>query len=223
MRNALIAAAAFSIFALSAHADDQARHAFSGSVRRGSIKRVLIDIPAGEIALRNGTRDGISISGEVRRNFERSGDNDKFQSIVDDMTAIITIDGDDAVVERKFGPNASGWSTKNFRTAWRVRVEVPPGMSVDIATKYGEVTVEGDFGDVDVDLRAGEINVRMPRASVKELNASVRVGEVHADFGDQRVSNEGLFPGSTHFYNENGKARVNLHTTAGEVHVRLMR
>ena len=83
------------------------------------------------------------------------------------------------------------------------------------------MTLEGDFGNVNADLRAGEIHLRTPRASVHELNASVRVGEVHTDFGEDREDHEGILPGTTHFINANGRSRINVHTTFGELHVTL--
>jgi len=71
------------------------------------------------------------------------------------------------------------------------------------------------------DMRAGEVNLRVPRAKVRELNASCRVGEVRTNLGTEVVTREGLFPGRTHFFNAAGKAHVNAHVTAGEVDVTL--
>ena len=79
----------------------------------------------------------------------------------------------------------------------------------------------GDFGDVAADLRAGEVKVRVPRARVRELNASCRVGEVRANVGTEIITKEGLFPGRTHYFNPKGKTHVNVHVTAGEVDVTL--
>src|SRR5258706_500091 len=95
-------------------------------------------------------------------------------------------------------------------------IEVPSGADLDVETHFGEVHLEGTFGNVDVDMNAGEIHMTTPRASVRELAASCRVGEVHANLGDKIVDREGLFPGTTHFTNPNGgKGDVRLHVTAG--------
>lgn len=217
------ALAALSLLATAALADQEVRHPFSQSVRRGSIRRVVVDIPAGEIDIRNGASDTVAVSGEVRRSYDGYSLRNRQQAMVDDISVRLTVNGDEAVVERRFGPNAGSWSARSWHTGFRVRLELPSGTDVDLGTRYGEVHLDGDFGNVDVDLRAGEIHLRMPRSAVRSLNASVRVGEVHADLGDERVNNEGIFPGSTHFYNAAGRAVVNLHTTAGEVHVTLMR
>jgi hypothetical protein len=70
-------------------------------------------------------------------------------------------------------------------------------------------------------MRAGEIDLRVPRATVRELNASCRIGEVRTNTGTELVTREGVFPGRTKFVNKAGKSRVNVHVTAGEVDVTL--
>ena len=56
-----------------------------------------------------------------------------------------------------------------------------------------------------------------------DLNASVRIGEVHANLGDRTITNEGLFPHETNFTNPDApRGTVNLHVTFGEVHVDLV-
>lgn len=216
MRRASIAA--LSLLAATTAAAD-VTHPVSASVPRGHVQRVIVDIPSGEINVRNGASDRIRVSGEVRRDTDE--DRAENQRIVNDIDVEIFVDSDDALIRRKFGPESGGWRGHTLKTNYRLTVEVPRGAGVDLETKYGEVTLEGEFGNIDVDLRAGEIRLRTPRASVRELNASVRIGEVHTDFGEDREDHEGVLPGTTHFINANGKSRVNVHTTFGELHVTL--
>jgi hypothetical protein len=222
MRTAALVAAA-TLLALPAFADEEVTHPFSTSIPRSGIRRVIVDIPAGEVALRNGTSDRISVAGEVRREYDGYREREKQQRIVDDVGAEIFTNGDEALIRRRYGPNASGWSARSWHSNYRITVEVPRGMDVDVETRYGELTFEGDFGNLNADLRAGEIHMRVPRASVRELNASVRIGEVHTDFGVDREDHEGVFPGSTHFINAGGRSRINVHTTVGELHITLTR
>jgi hypothetical protein len=98
---------------------------------------------------------------------------------------------------------------------------LPTGLDVDVSTHFGEVDIDGSFGNIDTDLRAGEVHVRTPRANVRDLNASVRVGEVHTYLGDRYIENEGLFPRTARFHNAAGRSDVNVHSTFGEVHVTL--
>src|SRR5437764_11263132 len=222
MRQLLIFAVAGSITA-AAFADAEVSHPFKSSVPRAGIRRVIVDIRAGEISLRNGSSDRISISGESRREYDGYRQRDKQQRIVDDIGAEVFTNGTEALIRPKFGPNASSWSARSWHTNYHVTVEVTRGMDVDIETRYGELNLDGDFGNLNADLRAGEIQARMPRASVHELNASVRIGEVHTDFGIDREDHEGILPGSTHFINAGGRSHINLHTTVGELHVTLSR
>src|SRR5260370_30543910 len=199
-------------------ADEEVTHPFSKSISRDGIKRVIVDIPAGEVRLRNSSGDRIAISGESRREYDGHRERAKEQRIVDDIGAEIFTNGDEALIRRSYAPNAQSWSARSWHSNYRITVEVPRGMDVDIETRYGELSIEGDFGNLNADLRAGEIHVRMPRDSVHELNASVRIGEVHTDFGMDREDHEGILPGSTHCINAGGRSRINLHTTVRQLH-----
>ena len=200
---------------LAATAGADVSHPVSASVARGTVKRVIVDIPSGELLVRNGTADRIQVAGEVRRD----DDDAEAARQIKETGVEIFVDGSDAII-RKVGPSHWGWHTN---TDFHLTIELPRGTAVDFETKYGELTLEGEFGNIDTDLRAGEIHLRTPRASVHELNASVRVGEVHTDFGENREDHEGVLPGTTHFINATGRTRINLHTTVGELHVTLTR
>jgi hypothetical protein len=216
-------AAALLLSATAALADDEVTHLFASAASRGNVHRVIVDIPAGGVTVKNGPADRISVTGEIRRTYDGYREREKQQRIANDINVVIDVNGDQAVIRRQFGPNASSWSARSWHTKYKITVEVPRGLDLDVETRYGELNVDGDFGNIDADLRAGEIHLRTPRANVRELIASVRVGEVHADVGDVREDHEGLFPGRTRFYNASGKSTINVHTTAGEVHVTLTR
>ena len=223
MRTRLALAAALALAAVTATADQEVTHSFSSSVPRGHIRRIVVDIPAGEVKIRNGEGGVIALSGEIRRSYDGWRERAKEQRIADDVGAEIYVHGDEAVVRRHYGPNAHSWSARSFHSGFDVKLEVPPGVDVILETKYGEVDLDGTFGNVECDLRAGEIRVRTPRANVRDLSASVRIGEVHANLGDETVAKEGLFPGSMTWVNASGKSDLHVHTTFGEVHVTLTR
>src|SRR5258708_7836952 len=218
MRHALAFALLFT--AATAFADREVTHPFDASVPGTAVHRIVIDIPAGEVRIRNGASNRISLTGFARRNYDGPNSHTRQQRIVDDASAVIRVEGDEAVVERRFGPNATGFGPRKL-TTFEVLVEVPPGLAVNVKTSFGEVSVNGSFGNVDVDLRAGDVSVEMPRANVRYLSASVRVGDVNADFGDRTVTSEGVFPKAARFDNPAGKAIVNVHATAGDVRGRL--
>lgn len=190
----------------------------SGSI--GQARRAVIDIPAGEVRVRNGAPGRITVDGVVSRDPDGPRSRAEEQRIVDDIGVAIVARGSEVIVRRQFGPNARSWRAETF-TSYDVTIEVPTGMAVDVRTRYGDVEIEGTFGDVDVDLRAGEIDVRVPRSTVRELRASCVAGEVRTNLGDEIITREGLFPGKTRYVNANGTAFINVHTTFGEVRVEL--
>ena len=223
MNRFAVLGAAMLLAAGPASAGPTVSHPFSNSIPRGQVRRVIIDIPSGDIAVRNGTADRIRIVGSAGREYDGYRARENAQRIADDIGAQIFVDGDEALVRRSLGPHARSWTARNWISDYRVTVEVPRGMNIEIDTHFGDLTIDGDFGDVTTDLRAGDIELRMPRASVRELTASVRIGEVHTDLGDDSEDHEGLFPGTTHFVNAVGHSRVEVHTTIGDVHVTLTR
>jgi hypothetical protein len=204
-------------------ADDEVTHPFATTAARGHVRRVVIDIPAGEVRIRNGATNRIVVSGTSKRHFDGYRRRAKEQQIADDISAEVVIHGDEATVRRHFGPAAQSWSARSYHSEVDVTVEIPAGVDVDMSTRYGSVDIEGAFGNIDTDLRAGEVHVRTPRANVRNLNASVSIGEVHTYFGDRYIENEGILPRAAHFHNAGGRSDVNVHTTFGEVHVTLTR
>ena len=200
---------------------DEVTHPFSAAAPRGHARRVVIDIPAGEVRIRNGAGDRIAVNGTAERHFDGHRRRSKEQQIVDDISAEVVGNGDEAIVRRRFGPNAQSWSARSFHSSVDVTVEMPPGVDVELTTRYGAVDIDGAFGSIDTDLRAGEVHVRTPRSNVRDLTASVSIGEVHTYFGDHYIENEGVFPRVARFHNAAGRSDVNVRSTFGEVHVTL--
>ena len=219
MRYALALSAALLVAAAAAAADVE--HKFQSVVPRGQVQRVLIDIPTGNFTIRNGAATHLGVAGVASRDYESPRERVWAQRVVNDTSVEIYVNGAEAVVRRKFGRNADGWRAQKF-TGLDVRLDLPPGVDVAFETTAGEVDMAGDFGDVTIDLRAGEIDLRLPRARVRELNASCRIGEVRTNLGTEIVTKEGILPGRTHYFNARGKTHVNVHVTAGEVNVTLM-
>ncbi len=216
----LLAVAAL-LVAGAALADDEVTHTFAATAARAHVRRVVIDIPAGEVKIRNGATDRIAVRGTILRRFDGHRRREKEQQIVDDISAEVVINGDEATVRRRFGPAAQSWSARSHHSSVDISVELPPGVDVELSTRYGSVDIDGAFGSIDTDLRAGEVHLRTPRANVRDLDASVSVGEVHTYFGDHYIENEGLFPRAARFHNAAGRSNVNVHSTFGEVHVML--
>jgi hypothetical protein len=204
-------------FAASTLASD-VEHQFQNAVAAGKVSRVVVEIPFGSFTVRNGSSERIALSGIASRDYDGQRERIWAQKVVDDTSAEIEIRGAEAIVKTKFGPNAKSWRARKF-TGMDLRLELPAGLDLKFDTSAGEIDIEGDYGDIDVDLRAGEIRVKVPQSAVRELNASCRIGEVVTNLGKEIVTREGVLPGRTHFYNADGRTHVNVHTTVGEVDV----
>lgn len=202
-------------------AQDDVTHTFQSAIPRGNVQRVIVDIPAGSFTIRNGSSTHLALSGIVSRDYDNAKERAWAQKVVNDTTVEFYVNGAEAVVRRKFGRNAQSWRAQKF-SGVELRIDLPPGMDVEFDTTAGEIDMAGDFGDIDVDLRAGEVDLRIPKARVRELNASCRLGEVRTNLGKEIVTREGVFPGKTKYFNAGGRSHVNVHVTAGEVDVTLV-
>ncbi len=214
-RFSILAAA---LLAASTAAAKDVKHIFQAAVPSGAVQRVVIAIPTGSFTIRNGSSDRLALAGVASRDFDTAKERQWAQKVVDDISVEFVVKGAEAIVRRKFDRNAQSWRAQKF-TDLELRLELPPGMDVDFDTIAGEIEMIGDFGDIDIDLRAGEVDLRIPKNRVRELNASCRIGEVRAHLGHEVVTREGVLPGKTHFFNAKGSAHVNVHVTAGEVDV----
>jgi hypothetical protein len=211
--------AACVLFATTVLARD-VEHAFQSSVPRGEIQRVVIDVPFGAFKVRNGPSNRLALSGIASRDYDGKKEKEWAQKVVDDTSVEFYVNGTSAIVKRKFGKNAQSWRAMKF-TGVDLVIELPPGVDVQFETSAGEIEMTGTFGDIDIDLRAGEVDVRIPRAGVRDLHASCRVGEVRTNLGTEIVTREGILPGRTKYFNAGGTSHVNVHVTAGEVDVTL--
>ena len=204
--------------AVPAFADREVSHRTHAVAPVAGVRLLTIDVPAGEVTIRNGASDRITIDGDVRLRHDTRR-TQEMQEIINDVDLAIGVEGDHATIYRTFGPNAGSWRARHM-TEFETIIEVPAGLEVDVETHFGELRIEGSFARLDVDLKAGEVTLRTPKAGVRSLDASVTVGEVHTNLGDRILSREGVFPGHTR-YQGSGRADVNVHVTAGEVRITL--
>lgn len=218
MRRSLFLAASLLLASATFAAD--AEHSFQATAPRGKVERVVIDIPFGTFTIRNGSADRIALSGIASRDYDSAKEAKWAQEVVDDTSVEIYVNGPEAILRRKFGKKADSFRARKF-TGLDLRIELPAGVDVAFETSAGEVDLAGNYGNIDIDLRAGEVDLRIPKAAVRELKASCRVGEVRTHLGREVVTREGVFPGATKYFNAAGKNQVTVHVTAGEVDITL--
>src|SRR5205085_4684487 len=132
------------LVAASAFAGPHVTHTFSSSAPLGTARRVFVDVETGDITIRNSATATINVRGTIKRETDYD-ESEKNQRIVDDSSAEIYVNRDEAIVRRKFGPNAQGWRAQTHNAEWSVTIEVPVGVSVELGTRYGDIDVEGTF------------------------------------------------------------------------------
>lgn len=215
----LVVTAAAAMCAGSAFANREVTHEFRSVVPRAGVRSVIIEISIAELQIRNGPPDTISVRGEARREYDGPQERDSRQRAVDSSSVEIEVRGDEAFIRRRFATGAGSWASGH--TKFEVAIDIPQGLDVTVEQKVGELRLDGAFGKVDIEMHVGEVHIRTPKANVHELTAGTTVGEVHTNVGDRTFDREGLFPGKTHYINENGKSSFTVELSIGEIHIQL--
>ncbi len=207
-------------FGSAASAATEVTHKFESAVNAAAIVRVMIEVPVGEVHVRNSTTNRIELSGTFRREYERASEVTAAQRVVDGSSVEIKVSGARAVIRPVYKSAASKWRRRRG-TELQINVAIPPGTHLEIRQTAGTATLDGRFADVDVSVRAGDIQARFPKKTIKQLDAKTLLGQVETNFPDETVTREGLFPGGTHFEGGQGDSTVRLHTRAGKIKVEL--
>jgi hypothetical protein len=99
----------------------------------------------------------------------------------------------------------------------KYRVEVPRQSNVDIEMQAGELLVRGIQGNLDAELLAGEMDLRLPAAArYRKVKAAVTVGEITARPWDRDIS--GLFRSLD--VTDEGDYELSARLLAGELRIR---
>jgi len=103
------------------------------------------------------------------------------------------------------------------RNDFRIRIDIPRNSDLRLRVAAGDVTVEDLVGDKDVEMWAGDLNMRVGNAAdYGKVDASVRAGDL--DMGPFGVSKSGLF--RSYQTIGSGAHRLHVHVTAGDVELR---
>lgn len=109
----------------------------------------------------------------------------------------------------------------NDRMHVRAELLVPRGLSLDLRMGAGSIDVAHVDSDLDVELGAGEIGVRMNQADVSRVHARVGVGDATLHTREGRVQGEGFISRSVRWTGGSGRAAIDASVGAGEVRLRL--
>ena len=221
MKRLIPALAAVFLLCGSALAATRVEHQFEKSVSAEGIRRILVETKPSEITIRNGDATKITVKGTVSRNVRNRKDVATVQQIVNDIEMEIETVASRATIRPRFGARSGSFRQRRVETSYKIEITVPRGTHVEVRQSVGEVDVAGDFGDVDVAMRVGEIRLDLVKASVRELHARTRIGEVRTNYGDRIITNEGILPGAADYENPEGQYLVRANVHIGEIDIKL--
>lgn len=221
----IVTAAGFTVLMLAAataQAGRQVTHEFSITQPKDGILRVIVDVPVAELTVTNGASDSIELTAAAKRDYDDAGEVPQAQKIVDDASLVMRVSGSRAIITPKLGSVAGTWRNRRD-IAFNLNLRLPAGTHLEVQQRLGDVSVVGDYGDIDVRLRVGDVKVTTPKKNVKEVNATTKVGDVSTDVGDRLITREGVFPGRTQFYNDGGASALSVSVRVGDVDIKLTR
>ena len=121
----------------------------------------------------------------------------------DDVDVIVDVKGSRADVEID-GPRSDGV---------HVQVQLPRRSNVVISLTAGELEMRGIEGSKDIDVRAGEVRLGVNPSQYRQVNASVRIGELAARAFN--VDKGGFF--RSFAWTGQGQYDLKAHLTVGEM------
>ena len=201
-------------------AAERVEHPVHATADASMVTNIVIEIPASSLVItthadRNVVADGLAI-----RSFRGEKNRAKTESLVREAGLSMTRRGRTLYIERDLGRGGRFWNSPNA-TQFELALQIPAGMPVELRQNAGEIDLDGDFGDLDVRLGAGDVSLRMPERLLGQLDAATTVGELTTDLGTRIVEKSGVMAGSTTFISPHGGSNVRLRVRAGTIDVQL--
>lgn len=168
---------------------------YDESFDKNDIKSLEIDSDAGDITIKNSMDDTVRIVAQGTNaddfSFENNGDIAKIKSVKPDIT------------------NRFSFINIHNNIGTDINLYLPKDMDIEISSKYGDVTVEGelsgnikvnnDCGDIEADMLSGKfnLNTNMGDIEISKINitesssAATNLGNIEIEFtNDIRIESE---------------------------------
>lgn len=180
-------------------------------VSLGERTQLELDLPYGDVAIEPGDEARVVVTARCKKNRESCTRH------LERIEIRERVRGDAVEILVDEVPS----SARGFEM--RVEVTVPRRLGLSVSMQAGRVRVEGHEGDLQVHLKAGEVEVRMPHEAVRSVDLDADVGDVTLRLPEGRGrSRRSLLVGAEAHWDEgDGQARVDVSVLAGEVKMRL--
>ena len=188
MRRAFFAGAillAGTLVSASAYADRVVTHHFEAATRAPAVRRVIVEIPAGEVRIVNSTANMIRVSGVSKREYDpgqpqrAAADRRRRRRRASTRIATRRSSAATSVRTRAAGASRSSRRRGHHRSAARRQRS-------SSRRSTARSTSKARSANVDVDLRAGEISAYARRASNVRVSTLLPRRRSHRDLGDTR-------------------------------------
>lgn len=204
----------------SALAADRVERPIRATTDASLAERIVIDIPASSLVIGTHEEKTVSADGLAVRTYRGDRNRGEAESLLDEARVTMTRRGRTLYIERDLGYGDRFWNSPSA-TQFELSIQIPKGYPVEIDQRAGQIILEGEFGDLDVKLGAGDLELIMPEDLLGELDAATTIGELHTDLGSRVLEKSGVMAGSTSFVNPEGSSRVRLRVRAGALSVKL--
>jgi hypothetical protein len=221
MRRTVFSLALAGLFTVPVMAAESVVRQVEHKLSTSGVSRVFVEFPLSSLKIRNTTGSTAFVSGTIERDFVTGRGEKKAKEILDDTDVELSMRGRSLYIRPKLGPAARGFLRSSRDSKFRLTIDLPQNVDLQIDQSVGQLDLTGSYGNVEMNMSVGDIKVRMPRDGVRELMASASIGEVRTNLGERIVTAEGFFAGSTHFINDAGRSTVKVKLRVGDADIEL--
>jgi hypothetical protein len=204
--------AAALLWTVPALADKEQVRSFSKRLPTGSVRRVELDFPVGEVVVDAWNGADLQLDVQLRCRRGQASCRDAAERV----RLVYSTDDDKLHIEIKDWPKLSG---KGLEA--RVQVQMPRRLPLDVDLGVGEMRVAGLENDVKANVGVGELNLTLPASAVATVSADTGVGDANLTAGGRHYESSGLFTKELRWKKGTGSARVAADCGVGQINVKL--
>jgi len=209
-RTALILAAAL-LWVVPAGADEVIR-SFRQQIPVGGAGQIYLEFPVGEVTVEAWDNPQVDLDVKIACSNKRSS---RCVEAAQGLRLVYNTSGDRLHVEVKNWPKFGG--TKGLHVI--AKINVPRDLPLRTELGVGELNVKGTAGDLDVDLGVGEVNLTLPKDSIRSVDLDTGIGEANLIAAGRRYESSGLMARELNWDRGTGRAGVKVDCGVGEIDV----
>ena len=192
---------------------DEVVRSFRQQIPVGSADQVYLELPVGEVTVEAWDNPQVNLDVKVACNQKRS--KSRCAEAAQGLRLVYNTSGDRLHVEVKNWPKISGGKGLHLIA----RINVPRDLPLRTELGVGELNVQGTAGDLDVDLGVGEVNITLPKDSIRSVDLDTGIGEASLIAAGRRYESAGLMARELSWDKGTGRSGVKVDCGVGEIDV----